>query len=156
MSQADFPRWKAAISQLLFDSMRINFPNYEIDVSYCNAKCAEIDTYLKDNKAIIYLAVSEGALLGWIWLHEIRRVKTKRLHVAEIAIVSSVRGKGVGTRLLQVAESYAKDHGYAEMDLLVTESNSKAIQFYEKANYVSERRLMKKTLEPNLSASQMR
>lgn len=149
MNQADFPRWQLAISQLLFDSMKINFPGYKIDDGYCAAKCAEMDTYLRENKAVIYLAVSDGTLLGWIWLHEIRRVGKKRLHIAEIAVASSARRNGIGTRLLQVAESYAKSHGYAEMDLLVTESNSDAVRFYEKANYVSERRLMKKTLETN-------
>lgn len=139
--------WKYQIIQLLDESIRINFSDYLVSSNYCNDRCNKIEGYIKDGTAIIYAAVHENELRGWIWCHEIHRLNKTRLHIAEIAVLSKYRGKGIGKKLLKTVESYAEENGYYEIDLLVSTNNMDAIMFYKGASYTSERYLMKKVIK---------
>ena len=142
-----FLPWKEQIAELLNISAHINFPEQVLSASYGSNKCADLEAYLKDGSAVVFCAVEQEKLLGWIWCHSIRRLTQTRLHIAEIAVSEDCRNKGVGRQLLENAEAYAVEHGIREIDLLVTASNAAAVAFYEKMSFSPERYLMKKTVE---------
>ena len=142
----NFIIWRTQIAALFNESAKINFPDYVIKDSYGKDKCEELSTYLKDGTAIVFAAVEKDKLEGWIWCHQISRMGQKRFHIAEVAVCSNCYKRGIGKLLLNEVELYAKEHGFTEMDLLVTASNTGAIRFYEKDSFVTERFLMKKTL----------
>lgn len=143
----NFSLWRSQIELLFNSSVKINFPDFIIDDHYGKAKCDEVKAYLENGTAVLFAAVEEKRLIGWIWCHQIRRLDRSRLHIAEIAVADDCYRKGIGKKLLFEAEKYAVVNGYQEIDLLVTASNESAVNFYKNACFVPERLLMKKTLK---------
>ncbi len=66
--------------------------------------------------------------------------------VAYMAVEERQRGAGVGTALLERAEDEARRRGLPYMALMVTDDNLSARALYDRAGYVTERRLLCKTL----------
>ena len=138
--------WKDKIAELLNDSVILNFPYYSGGSNYGNNKCDEVAAFLNDGTAIVFAATEQDELIGWVWCHKINRMGKLRLHIAEISVSANFRRQGIGKLLLNTVESYAKENGYCEIDLLVTVSNKDALLFYETASFVPERYLMRKEL----------
>ena len=138
--------WRDQIEELLKKTMDINFPDYVIDGDYATKKCDELDTYLKDNKAFVFVAVEGNVLLGWVWIHPIKRFNKERIHISEIAVAYEYRKMGIGRQLLEAVEKFAIENNYSELDLMVTVTNEPALAFYEKASFVPERFLLNKHL----------
>ncbi len=149
-----FALWAAQIEILFNRAVRLNFPQAAVDGSYGREKCQEVGKYLKDGSAIVFAAVEGSHLAGWIWCHEIHRMGIRRLHIAEIAVSDPWQRQGIGKQLLDSAEKYAAEHGYQEIDLLVTVGNQGAVRFYENASFVPERYLMRKTITPGTAPLQ--
>ena len=147
INKENFPVWRAQIEELFNSSARINFPDYNIDNCYGKDRCDKVLNFLKDGTAIVFVANEDDKLKGWIWCHQIFRMNRKRLHVAEIAVADNCRRQGVGSKLLNKIEEYAKENGYHEIELFATVSNINAINFYEKASFKPERVLMKKEIK---------
>jgi ribosomal protein S18 acetylase RimI-like enzyme len=66
--------------------------------------------------------------------------------IAYMAVERAYRNRGVGAALLKAAEDEARRRGLPYMALMVTEENAPARALYERAGYVTERRLLCKTL----------
>ncbi len=66
--------------------------------------------------------------------------------VAYMAVEPSHQGRGIGSRLLAAAEDEARRRGLPYMGLMVTEDNAAARALYERAGYLTERRLLCKPL----------
>lgn len=141
-----FSIWRSQIEKLINISAKVNFEEYEIEEDYGSRRCEALEKYLMEKTATVFVCVEGSRLLGWIWCHGIQRLSKKRFHIAEIAVNEEYRQRGVGNQLMKLAEQYAAENGYSEIDLLVTKSNQTAVQFYKKASYEIERYLMKKVL----------
>jgi ribosomal-protein-alanine N-acetyltransferase len=59
------------------------------------------------------------------------------LHITNVAVLPSHRGKGYGNRLMEAMIQYGKDNGYVQMTLEVRVGNQPAIALYEKFGFVS-------------------
>lgn len=66
--------------------------------------------------------------------------------VAYMAVDPSARRQGIARRLLSAAESAARERGLPHVALMVTEDNAPARELYAQAGYLTERRLLCKTL----------
>lgn len=66
--------------------------------------------------------------------------KRNKAWIDLIAVDETTRGKGIGTKLIIAAESWAKSKGCTEMRVVTQQANLKACKFYEKHGY----QLMKK------------
>ncbi len=66
--------------------------------------------------------------------------------IAYMAVEPKHRGAGVGAALLERAEDEARRRGLPYMALMVTDDNASARALYDRAGYVTERRLLCKTL----------
>jgi ribosomal protein S18 acetylase RimI-like enzyme len=69
--------------------------------------------------------------------------------VAYMAVEEPLRGRGIGTKMLDAAEAHAKAAGLPAIALMVTSSNDTAIETYRKSGYVVERLLMCRPLPKN-------
>lgn len=143
----NFFLWRSQIELLFNSSVKINFPGFSVDDHYGKIQCDEVEVYLGNGTAILFAAIEEEKLIGWIWCHQIQRLDRRRLHIAEIAVADECHRRGIGKKLLSEAEQYAVVNGYQEIDLLVTASNESAVKFYENACFEPERLLMKKNLK---------
>jgi ribosomal protein S18 acetylase RimI-like enzyme len=73
---------------------------------------------------------------------------TDQAFVAYTAVEPFARGRGAGRALMDATEAYARAHGLSYVSLMVTEDNAPARTLYERAGFVTERRMLTKTLDP--------
>jgi GNAT superfamily N-acetyltransferase len=103
--------------------------------------------------AVIFLAEDSSQLIGLV--EEYFRqdnednpliVPHKYAHLQSIMVSEPYRKSGVGKKLMEVAQQWARDKGATEMRLDVWEFNQGTIQFYEKMGFHT----LKRTLVTNL------
>lgn len=90
--------------------------------------------------AILAATDAAGVPLGFVSLLTDRDYFTGALcgHVADIVVVGSHEGRGVGRALLAAAERWAEAAGYPWLTLHVFEGNTRARRVYEQTGYVAE------------------
>lgn len=57
-------------------------------------------------------------------------------YVCGMAMFPEHRGRGIGTRLLALAEEHARQQGYGKVSLIVFEQNSGAKRLYDRSGYI--------------------
>lgn len=141
---SQFDHVREQLVHLLKKAVVNNFAESKIDDSYYLEKCDEAGTYLKDGKAVIYLAYKGEKAVGWIWSHRIDRFDKHRFHIASIAVDKEYEHLGIGSRLVAAVEEFARINNADGIDLLVTADNLNAVEFYRNRGYETERLLMRK------------
>jgi ribosomal protein S18 acetylase RimI-like enzyme len=66
--------------------------------------------------------------------------------VAYTAVEPHAQGRGIGRALMEEAEAVARGMGRTYVSLMVTEENAAARSLYDRAGFVTERRMMTKAL----------
>lgn len=97
----------------------------------------------------LLVAEHDGKRAGFILMLDTMPDEVTRMpqgFVAYMAVESWARGAGIGSRLLAAAEDEARRRGLPYMGLMVTEDNAAARALYERAGYLTERRLLCKPL----------
>lgn len=67
-------------------------------------------------------------------------------YLQSLIVTAACRGEGVGAKLLEAAQQWAKDRGAAEMRLETWEFDEGPLPFYEKNDYQTLRRTLVRTL----------
>ena len=98
---------------------------------------------------VLLIAEHAGNRAGFILMLDTMPDEVTRMpqgFVAYMAVEPSLRGRGIGSRLLAAGEDEARRRGLPYMGLMVTEDNAAARALYERAGYLTERRLLCKPL----------
>lgn len=66
--------------------------------------------------------------------------------IFDLAVASEFRGRGVGRKLVETFLDFAKNAGFRFVGLLVTSSNTQAVNLYENLGFIEERKRMAKRL----------
>lgn len=56
-------------------------------------------------------------------------------YVCGVALLPEYRGRGIGTKLMQIARQQAREHGYDRLSLVVFEQNTAALGLYRRLGY---------------------
>lgn len=80
--------------------------------------------------------------VGCLWQGEAvdQRSGLKQAYVFLLYVAPEHRHQGLGTALMQQAQTWAQQQGYAQIGLQVFESNEAALRLYDKLGYVSQAR----------------
>lgn len=84
-------------------------------------------------------------VFGWftaVWHYALgsmlhRKARPGELVMDGIAVDETVRGQGVGTKLLNGVIEFAREHGYQTVRLDVVDTNPRARQLYERVGFVA-------------------
>ncbi len=98
---------------------------------------------------VLLVAERDGERAGFVLMLDTMPDEVTRMpqgFIAYMAVEPSHRGNGIGSRLLAAAEDEARRRGLPYMGLMVTEDNAAARALYERAGYLTERRLLCKPL----------
>ena len=111
-------------------------------------KFDELDNYLSQDKAIVYGAIEDNTLIGFVWAYEHPfRDDKSRIYVSILHIDAQNRSRKIGQYLLSKIEEEATSLGYGSVFLHIESFNDGAIRFYNKMGYVPERiQMVKKQL----------
>ncbi len=71
---------------------------------------------------------------------------TPQAFVAYTAVEPASRGRGIGRAMLEAAEERARKMGLGYLSLMVTDDNAPARALYDRAGFVTERRMLTKVL----------
>jgi ribosomal-protein-alanine N-acetyltransferase len=92
-----------------------------------------------------YVAEYEGEIVGYIMCRVERgisgfgRMPVKKGHIVSVAVLGSMRNKGVGTALVSAGMEGMMGYGASEFFLEVRKANEEAIAVYEKLGYTVRR-----------------
>jgi ribosomal protein S18 acetylase RimI-like enzyme len=103
----------------------------------------------KKESSEIFVAEDENhTFLGYVLIGENINMITGASHgfIYDIFVKEEYRGKGVGTTLLEKAESYCREKGYPRVGLMVSTDNQLALKLYTKMGFKAEQMFMKKEL----------
>ena len=82
----------------------------------------------------------DGTRLGFIYVTQMPDFFTNELqgYIADVAVSAEAEGQGIGHRLMEQAEVWAKAQGYRLLALDVFASNIRARSFYQRLGYMEE------------------
>jgi len=110
----------------------------------CRQKDGRLLVAAEGNTLIGYMAV----MLAETSDHSHDEVAYTYAYVQDLAVTASHRGKGLGSRLLAVAEDLARTAGVRWIRLSVLADNSNAVDAYDKAGFRPLFSIMEKPLNP--------
>lgn len=89
------------------------------------------DELQKEKNEILIGAFEEDVILGCCMVVKENELECR---LRQMAVLNTLRGKGVGRALMTFAENIARDRGFKRM---IMHARSSALGFYEKLGYVS-------------------
>ncbi len=117
----DIPVIKELFSEMLRSVGEEEADNY--DVSYLE--------FFSDNDDIIYAAEADGKVIGYLSV----TVFTEYIYLDDFSVTEKYRGRGIGTKLIALAEKYGIEKKIPTAMLHVKCSNEKALRLYKRLGY---------------------
>src|SRR3954471_24538296 len=104
------------------------------------ATAARIRAWTDDPAGVAYVADAEGEVLGVIAVHVCPFFERDGAWGRMVALVRSdrARGRGVGSRLVAAAESFAASRGCLRMEVTSNDRRSAAHTFYRHRGYADQ------------------
>jgi aminoglycoside 6'-N-acetyltransferase I len=115
------------------------------DTSWLTAKLEEI---IQDAESSLFIASVDGKCVGFAESYiredvpDPARVARRYGYLQSLMVRESFREQGVGKRLLEAAENWARDHAAVEMRLETWEFPGDPVVFYERQGYRTLRRVL--------------
>jgi RimJ/RimL family protein N-acetyltransferase len=97
-----------------------------------------LQNVLTTDNSLVFLAVNDGEPIGFLWANggSYRR-NHHNVHIV-IGIRAAFTNQGVGTRLFQACEEWAKPRGLHRLELTVMTHNHLGIALYQKMGFIVE------------------
>lgn len=102
--------------------------------------------------AVFVAEAAEGDVAGWIAVFVCRCIESEtRAEIGGLVVDENVRSRGIGRRLLERAEQWARGKGCAAVGLRSNVIRERAHAFYERLGYkhVKTQKAFRKRMEPN-------
>ena len=131
----------------LLDECIINTYTKPATNSYLKEKLYSLIENTTKKKAYIFAAIQEQQLFGFLWSYVVTTPFEPHFHIAYLAVMPEKHNRGIGRLLLAAAEKQAIELGIFEVELIVSNYNLSAAEFYKKHNYRTDRLIMNKILK---------
>lgn len=130
---------KETILQLMIESWKISFQNVNIKKDDIFKRYQALLDYVNKGEGYVISASVNGLFVGYLWYF----YKNKYIiHVNQIIVSQEVRGLGIGSTLVDTLLNIAKDKGVEKVELIVSDSNTNAKEFYHKHDFQVKRLIM--------------
>lgn len=84
----------------------------------------------------VFVAELDGRAVGWVHVHLYRLlVDDLEAEIGGLVVDASARGQGLGARLMEVAENWARERGCLSVYLRSNTLRTQAHTFYQKLGY---------------------
>jgi GNAT superfamily N-acetyltransferase len=101
---------------------------------------ARIQTWLDDPACAVYVADDDGEVHGVIAVQICRFFERDGAwgRITALVVLDRVGGRGVGSRLVAAAESFAADRGCVRMEVTSADRRAEAHKFYQGRGYTDQ------------------
>jgi ribosomal protein S18 acetylase RimI-like enzyme len=142
----DVEKYSLDIKKMLRQSFEKSFPEEIFELVSFETRVDTLKNYIEKEKAIVFGCKLNENFTGFVWFFEKEILEKKIIHINHFVVHENFRRLGIGKALWDEVEKYATIKGIENMELLVTEKNYEAVDFYSKRNFQIERLVMKKRL----------
>lgn len=97
-----------------------------------------IDEMSGSGSGVMLLAEEEDQVIGAIFGNRGMARRNRHCLYVVIGVLEAWNGRGVGRKLMQAQEDWARAHGIHRLDLTVDAGNQRAIALYERCGYERE------------------
>ena len=98
----------------------------------------QVERILGQENSTIFVAEEEGKLVGYLLCMGGSATRIRHSAYLVVGIVREYRGKGIGTKLFQILDKWAENHGISRLELTVVVKNEQAIALYKKSGFEME------------------
>jgi GNAT superfamily N-acetyltransferase len=119
----------------LFDAYRVFYQQHtDIDAAH-----KFIEERMKNKESLIFIAINNEKVVGFTQLYpSYSSVSMKPLYILnDLYVINAMRGHGVGTALLEAAESYGRSLQWKGM-ILETAQDNPAQKLYERMGWAED------------------
>jgi RimJ/RimL family protein N-acetyltransferase len=99
---------------------------------------AQIRHILASPNSMTFVAADEAQLIGYLGLYGGKYRRERSTSYLVIGIVQAYTGQGIGTRLFEAAETWARGAGVHRLELTVMAHNHAGIALYRKMGFTIE------------------
>lgn len=142
----DLEKNRDILIELLNENNRINFPDRSDLEKFAINNYQDMVRFNKDNSAILIGAYLNGTIVGFIWAYRRDFFGEKRIHVGHIVVDSKMRGRGLGTKLMDSLEKLSIQEEIFKIDLMTTFTNETTMNFYKAKDFSITRVQLEKKL----------
>lgn len=140
MTAADCDLYQEMLEEYIYESITASAFEEKYTKMAAKEKCIQLKKYIGEEKAIVFGAVKEDKLLGFIWAYEYPfREDTNRLYVSILRVHQQYRNCQIGKMLLDAVEEEAERLNYSAVFLHEEAFNEGALRFYHRMGYRDER-----------------
>ena len=95
----------------------------------------DLDRFFDRGEDWICLAEEEGEVMAFLSI-EVHREEPDYLYLDDLSVTEASRSRGIGSRLIRIAEDYARELKIPALVLHVERENAGARRLYERLGYV--------------------
>ena len=92
-----------------------------------------LDKYFSDGDDLIYVAELEKEVVAFLSIEVYK--EDGYIYLDDLSVTAKCREKGIGTKLISLAEDYSEEIGVSAIVLHVEKTNERAHQLYRKLGY---------------------
>jgi RimJ/RimL family protein N-acetyltransferase len=98
-------------------------------------ECERLTTMLATDNQMVFLAVNKDEPVGYLWANGgTYRRNHHNVHIV-IGILAAYTNQGIGTRLFQACEDWARERGLHRLELTVMTHNQLGLALYKKIGF---------------------
>jgi ribosomal protein S18 acetylase RimI-like enzyme len=96
---------------------------------------AQAYTRQQMGEVLMLVADLNGFPVGQLWVDFVRQAQVSIVVLWALRVLAPLQNLGIGSRLIAVAETVARQHGFEQTELGVEKSNPDALRLYERLGY---------------------
>jgi len=108
------------------------------------------ENFAKQENSEIYVAEDDNkSFAGYLFVGESKNMMTGKSSgfIYDIFVKEELRGKGIGKKLTEKAESYCQERGYSRLSLMVSAHNKPALKLYASTGFKKDQIYMDKEVD---------
>ena len=121
---------------------RISFPGRKMDMEKCRKSML---LQMRRNPGTIKVAEAEGRTVGYISFGPRKGSLGVHGRINTIFVEEKYRKHGIGEMLLKEAEKWFRSHGIMRMEAVVTDTNSRSMDFFKSQKFREKRTVLEKS-----------
>lgn len=136
-----------AVLEFQYEIYETNFPGFRVDRFFREDYARDLRRAARDPGEAMYVLEDEGKLCGFIWGAIMTTLVDPRVgYIKNVYVAPHLRGTGQAERMMAALEQWLFDMGADKVMLDASTCNPRAVRFYERIGYVTERVRMVKRL----------